>query len=175
MAKTKNIYFVPIRKEERGLVVSTLEAHSGFLEYAIDFLLPEGTEVLSAQTGKVVDVKDSSDEGGFKEKYRGNKHLNYITIKHKSGEYSQYAHLKFKGAIVKKGDIVEAGEIIGYSGNTGYSSSPHLHFHVSRKIKSKEGWETMDIRFNEDIKILRKRGEIILGALKATFRKIIAR
>jgi murein DD-endopeptidase MepM/ murein hydrolase activator NlpD len=39
-----------------------------------------------------------------------------------------YAHLS--SFAVAKGDIVKSGQVIGYSGNTGYSTGPHLHFTV---------------------------------------------
>lgn len=54
---------------------------------------------------------------------------NFITILHsceKEKLTSVYAHLSALN--VKIGDIVQAGQIIGISGNTGYSTAPHLHF-----------------------------------------------
>jgi len=55
---------------------------------------------------------------------------NYVVINHGNGEYSAYAHLK-EGSITKKvGDHVKRGEAIARLGNTGHSTSPHLHFQL---------------------------------------------
>jgi murein DD-endopeptidase MepM/ murein hydrolase activator NlpD len=41
-----------------------------------------------------------------------------------------YAHLELEKAQVYPGLAVVAGQKIGYSGNTGFSTGPHLHFAV---------------------------------------------
>ncbi|MFH1608039.1 MAG: M23 family metallopeptidase [archaeon] len=160
MKKTKNTYKIPVRKQDRSLIISDPNAHSDFLEHGLDFLLPENTEILASQKGEIVDVKVDSNKGGFEDKYMGNKYLNFITIKHSNEEYSQYAHLKHNGAKVKVGQKVKAGKVIGYSGNTGYSSAPHLHFHVLKINDSEVGWETLKPKFDETFKVIRKDSDM---------------
>jgi len=160
MAKTKNLYRIPVKKKDLGLAISGPNAHNGFLQYAIDFLVPMGTEIVAACDGKVIDVKMDSNEGGLDKKYLGNKYLNFITIEHEYKECSQYAHLKYRGACVKKGQTVKAGEVIGFSGNTGFTSAPHLHFHVCIGNDSEIGWETLEVQFSAQIKVIRNAPDL---------------
>ena len=51
-------------------------------------------------------------------------------MKGNNGLYYRYGHLSKVG--VKAGQLVNAGDTIGLSGNTGYSTGPHLHFQVQR-------------------------------------------
>ena len=41
-----------------------------------------------------------------------------------------YAHLQANGAVAQLGQRVRTGQHIGWSGNTGFSTGPHLHFAV---------------------------------------------
>jgi len=52
----------------------------------------------------------------------------FVLIKYDNGLASTYGHLSL--IKVRQGDHVERGEIVGYSGNTGYSTGPHLHVSV---------------------------------------------
>ena len=52
----------------------------------------------------------------------------FVKIKHSNGLETAYLHLS--EVYYKEGDSVNAGFIIGRSGNTGYSTAPHLHFSV---------------------------------------------
>ena len=98
--------------------------------YAVDFDMPEGTPVVAARGGVVVDVVLSHHRGGRDISYI--EHANMITIAHDDGTIAEYAHLEPAPALVARGERVSAGAVIGYSGNTGYSTGPHLHFVVSR-------------------------------------------
>ncbi len=104
--------------------------HKGLSAYAIDFPVPEGTPIHAAREGIVVGAEGSGRIGGMSPEYR--RHANYVIIEHSDGTMGNYYHLKPGGALARVGQKVSKGELIGYSGNTGYSSGPHLHFSVSK-------------------------------------------
>lgn len=95
-------------------------------ENALDFTMPEGTEVLSAREGIVIKVVDDNSESCPQQECI--KYNNYITVYHADGTFANYLHIKYKGSKVKPGDNVKKGQVIALSGNTGFSSGPHLHF-----------------------------------------------
>lgn len=156
MAYTKNKYTLPFKRRNLIKAVSDPRAHFANFKNAIDFILPEGTKLFAPRAGNVIEVKVNSKQGGSDPKYSDIKYQNYMTLQHDDGEFSQYVHLKYKGAIVKVGDKVKTSQPIAISGNTGFSTMPHLHFQVFRLNNSKEGWETLKVRFNEKILIDRK-------------------
>ena len=160
MTLTKNVYTLPFKKKDFIDAVSDPRAHFAHFKHAIDFGLSEGTTILASRAGTVVDIKVDSKEGGADPKYNDIKYLNYITLKHSNGEYSQYAHLKHDGALVKLSEQVKTGQPIALSGNTGFTTEPHLHFQVLKLNKTKIGWESLKIRFKEKIDINRVQGFI---------------
>lgn len=119
-------------------------SHSGPDQYAIDFKMPIGTPIHAAREGVVVKVKMDSALSGPNRKYQND--ANYILIRHLDGTLANYAHLSKNGVVVKAGQEVKAGDLIGYSGNTGFTSGPHLHFSVFR-TKSGSQRETIPVRF----------------------------
>ncbi len=87
--------------------------------HAVDFPLAEGTPVLAARAGRVMQVIADSPELGC-----------LIRVLHEDGSMAVYAHLQSGQLQVRAGQRVETGQRLAASGNTGRSSGPHLHFAV---------------------------------------------
>ena len=97
--------------------------------YAIDINVAEGTPVLAARGGTVMQVEDDFDGAGLdREKYGGR--ANHVRVLHADGTMAVYAHLKPESVRVAVGQRVSVGQPLGASGNTGFSTGPHLHFAV---------------------------------------------
>lgn len=86
--------------------------------YGVDMVCDTGTSVRAAKSGKVVEITRNWGSGFG----------NSILVDHGGGLTSRYAHLS--GFEVGIGDYVSQGQLIGESGNTGWSTGPHLHFEV---------------------------------------------
>ncbi|MFL6203675.1 MAG: M23 family metallopeptidase [Thermoanaerobaculia bacterium] len=90
-----------------------------------------GQNVRAARGGTVYVVVESESKNSA-----GSKDLckdgvgNYVVIKHDDGTFGTYWHLAQNGALVKVGDKVDRGDVIAKSGNTGTSTTPHVHFDV---------------------------------------------
>lgn len=124
------VYWLPVEPGRRVRINQGFKGASSHRnDYAIDLDLPVGTPIMAARAGKVIDLKDDSDRRCNAP--RCMKYSNYILIQHADGTYGNYVHLQQGGAEVRIGEEVEAGQQIGKSGNTGYTSGPHLHFDVS--------------------------------------------
>lgn len=88
----------------------------------IDLGVPIGTPVMAAAEGRVVGAGDTDKT------CPGASYGKWILLEHPNGLSTLYGHL----SVIKmsEGEQVIRGQIIGYSGNTGYSTGPHLHFTV---------------------------------------------
>lgn len=104
-------------------------SHTGESYYSLDFRIPEGTPLCAARSGEVVAAIGEFEEGGSDRTLMGKD--NHVQIQHADGSIAYYGHLKFRGLLAARGARVEQGSVIGLSGNTGWSTEPHLHFHVT--------------------------------------------
>ncbi|KAG1252036.1 hypothetical protein G6F68_011979 [Rhizopus microsporus] len=68
--------------------------------------------------------------GNGQDRERDGARANFIRVLHSDGSMALYGHLQAGGMRVRRGQAVQAGQPIGLSGNSGYSSAPHLHFVV---------------------------------------------
>jgi murein DD-endopeptidase MepM/ murein hydrolase activator NlpD len=96
-----------------------------------------GAEVIAVANGVIAAIKD-----GIPENVPGSETNavpttvetaagNYVILDIGQGRFALYAHLQPGSVRVKAGDRVRKGDVLGLVGNSGNSSGPHLHFHVS--------------------------------------------
>ena len=98
--------------------------------YAVDFALPDGTPVYAAREGTVINVRHDSFRGAPIPAMLDQ--ANLIEILHDDGTIGVYGHLHWDSIRVHIGQRVARGEYIANSGNTGFTTGPHLHFAVWR-------------------------------------------
>lgn len=88
----------------------------------VDFGTAIGTPIKSAGNGIVEGIGDTDLVCA------GASYGKWVFIRYDNGLASTYGHLSLISA--KQGQRVNTGDIVGYSGNTGYSTGPHLHMSV---------------------------------------------
>lgn len=111
--------------------------HTGLGQYSWDWALPSGTAVLASKAGKVkltqfLGTGDACYNGcGGTCPYSGGVDCtnrgNYVVIAHNDGT-TQALYLHLSRVDVSLNTNVAAGQQIGLSGNSGWSTGPHLHF-----------------------------------------------
>lgn len=85
--------------------------------YGVDIAAPKGTDIVAAQSGKVILVKKQDYGYGW-----------YLMIDHGGGYATLYAHTS--AIDVNVGDTVARGQVIAHVGTTGNSTGYHCHFEV---------------------------------------------
>lgn len=114
---------VPLYKE-MGML-----GHNG-----IDYGIKTGAKVYSPINAVISSLQDDAGYGTHIWSHSDEMEIDGITFKLEL----VYGHLS-KFADIKVGTKVEAGDIIAYSGNSGYSTGPHLHFGVRPLYKQENG------------------------------------
>lgn len=112
-------------------------------KYAVDIVMPVGTPILAARGGKIMDMEDDFHGAAQKERYLTRS--NHVRILHDDGTMAVYAHLQANSLRVREGAQVKRGQWIANSGNTGYSSGPHLHFVI--QLNAGMSLESLPFRF----------------------------
>lgn len=132
--------------------------HQQRMEYAYDLASSIGTPVYAMRSGRVISLQDKyPDTGGTQ---ANASKFNYVWIEHENGYRSAYAHLQqgFRNRVqLKAGDWVKAGELIGYSGNSGWSSGPHLHVEVQKEGSHARFSQTVPFRISGSCGILARQ------------------
>lgn len=105
-----------LRPISGGSVSSEYGYRWGTLHSGVDWQVSVGTPVKAAAAGTVIRAGWYSTYGYC------------VDIRHSDGSMTRYAHLN--SVAVSNGQYVNQGELIAYSGNTGYSTGPHLHFEI---------------------------------------------
>lgn len=98
------------------------QVYNGSGHNGIDFGVKVGTPILAAAAGTILGT------GNTDASCNGVSYGKWVLIKHNNGLATLYAHLSVIS--VKAGDTITSRQKIGLSGNTGYSTGPHLHFTV---------------------------------------------
>jgi hypothetical protein len=105
-------------------------SHRGSNEYAVDFDCPVATHVVAARPGIVVASNAAAQGSGTTPEFLEYRRTNFVLVLHEDGTLGEYMHLSPSGVLVRPGERVERGRELALSGNTGFSSVPHLHFQV---------------------------------------------
>lgn len=89
-----------------------------------------GKRLNAPGAGKVIAIENAIEDNVPGTKNNKQSLGNYVVIDHLNGEFSFLLHLKKHSIVVAIGDWVERGAQIGLVGNSGYSTGPHLHYHL---------------------------------------------
>ena len=119
-------------------------SHRGVERFALDFGMPVNTPVHAARDGVVALVEDSHDSGCAREEC--GRYANFVVVLHSDGTTGEYFHLGRDSVQVRVGERVARGQWLARSGNTGFSTAPHLHFGVYRTGRDRST-ESLAVRF----------------------------
>jgi murein DD-endopeptidase MepM/ murein hydrolase activator NlpD len=120
-------------------------SHRGSNEYAVDFDCPVATPVLAARPGVVVASNAAAQGSGTTPEFLEYRRTNFLLVLHDDNTLGEYMHLAPSGVRVSVGQRVDRGDELALSGNTGFSSTPHLHFQVM--TAARDGISAMSFPF----------------------------
>lgn len=135
---SEHVYDLPYQVQQRFRV---MQGYNGTFshqnEYSLDFDMPVGTGITAVRDGIVVKIEDRNSQRCIQKECA--QFNNYVLIFHEDGTFSEFSHLDKEGVLVKPGDKVAKGQLIAKSGNTGWSTAPHLHLVIfKQKLHQRE-------------------------------------
>ena len=98
------------------------DVYGGKGHNGIDLDAAVGTNIMSAEDGVVKSIGNSDLV------CPGGSYGKWVLVEHTNNLATLYAHLSYSKVDI--GQKVKRGEVIAYTGNTGYTTGPHLHFTV---------------------------------------------
>ena len=102
----------------RGKITARFDPKHDSLNDGIDIAAPAGTPVRATMAGQVI----------YSDRLRG--YGNLIIVRHRGGYASVYAHNRRN--LVRQGQKVTRKQVIAEVGDTGRTTTPHLHFEIRR-------------------------------------------
>ncbi len=104
--------------------------HTGMDEWAWDFGLPVGADVVAPADGVVRMIKMNSTQGGCNSAYAND--ANYVVIEFGDGTEALLMHLQHDSSTLRVGQPVQQGDVVGRVGLTGWVCGAHLHFQIQQ-------------------------------------------
>jgi len=133
-------FHISQRFGENPNIYPATNGHNG-----IDFGLPEGNPVMAAADGVVTRAELDTTTAATPNRGYGY----HVRIQHPDGSTSIYGHFQKDSFVVHTGDNVTMGTMIGRSGNTGFSTGPHLHFEVRMSLAGTSAIDPMPFLVDE--------------------------
>lgn len=129
-----------------------------------------GKDIISPSPGVVIEVVDGLRDNKPGQLNSFNFTGNYVMLKHGNSLFSILGHLRQNSITVKVGEKVSIGQKLGECGNSGYSTDPHLHFHIQDSdvfAEMDENYKRVDIAkgqkiFFERIKLMKNGKQTIV-------------
>ncbi len=130
--------------------------------YAVDIAMPLGSEIHAAREGVVMAIEEDYVIGSAGSAYFYDK-ANYVMLLHEDGTTAIYAHILQGSVRVSPGAKVARGELLARSGNSGFSSGPHLHFAI--RMNANGRLKSIPFKMTDDkgVAFRMERGEWLTG------------
>ena len=144
-SQASSLYVLPY-PPGTSYTVGLTTGHPGWHHYGVDFLMPIGSRLTAARSGKAQEIKEDAFDWDH-----DLEDGNYLLILHEDGTLAMYGHLTHDGALVEVGEHLAVGQTIGLSGHSGRSTTPHLHFEVMRCPRRAPPCESVPVVFRNTV------------------------